>query len=89
MLGRPRAGRTAGRDRRSGPPAGATLRFLAAAIGARAVVEVGTGGGWPGCGCCAACARDGVLTSIDVDPEQPAGARTAFVSPGSARRGCG
>ena len=40
-----------------GPGGGAALRFLAAAISARSVVEIGTGCGISGSGCSAACAR--------------------------------
>ena len=46
------------------PGGGAALRLLAAAVGARAVVEIGTGAGVSGrSGCCAACGPDGVLTT--------------------------
>ena len=58
-----------------GPGAGAGLRFLAAAIGARAVVEVGTGSGVSGLWLLRGMAVDGVLTSIDVDPEIQRAAR--------------
>src|SRR4029078_13363942 len=59
-----------------GPAGGATLCFLAATIGARAVVEVGTGTGVSGLWLLRGMARDGVLTSIDVDPESQRAART-------------
>jgi predicted O-methyltransferase YrrM len=62
--------------------AGATLCFLAAAIGARAVVEVGTGTGVSGLWLLRGMADDGVLTSIDVDPESQRAARTACVAAG-------
>ena len=55
--------------------AGAGLRFLAAAIGARAVVEIGTGTGVSGLWLLRGMAADGVLTSIDMDPEHQRAAR--------------
>lgn len=62
--------------------AGAGLRFLAATIGARAVVEVGTGLGVSGLWLLRGMAADGVLTSIDVDPEHQRSARGAFLAAG-------
>lgn len=60
------------------PSAGATLRFLATAVGARAVVELGTGAGVSGLYLLRGMAADGVLTSIDIEPEFHRAARTAF-----------
>jgi predicted O-methyltransferase YrrM len=65
-----------------GPAAGATLSFLAATIGARAVVEIGTGTGVSGLWLLRGMVPDGVLTSIDVDPESQRAARAAFVAAG-------
>src|SRR5919108_1260093 len=65
-----------------GPDAGAALRFLAATIGARAVVEVGTGTGVSGLWLLRGMVPDGVLTSIDVDPEHQRLARSAFTAAG-------
>jgi predicted O-methyltransferase YrrM len=65
-----------------GAAGGATLCFLAATIGARAVVEVGTGTGVSGLWLLRGMAADGVLTSIDVDPESQRAARTAFLAAG-------
>ncbi|MHA6796562.1 O-methyltransferase [Pseudonocardia bannensis] len=65
-----------------GPGAGAALRFLAATVGARAVVEIGTGAGVSGLWLLRGMAPDGVLTSIDIDPEQQRGARSAFTEAG-------
>jgi predicted O-methyltransferase YrrM len=65
-----------------GSAAGAALCFLAATIGARAVVEVGTGTGVSGLWLLRGMAPDGVLTSIDVDPENQRAARTAFLAAG-------
>ena len=61
---------------------GAALSFLAATIGARAVVEVGTGTGVSGLWLLRGMAADGVLTSIDVDPENQRAARSAFLAAG-------
>lgn len=65
-----------------GAAGGATLCFLAATIGARAVVEVGTGTGVSGLWLLRGMAPDGVLTSIDVDPENQRAARSAFLAAG-------
>jgi predicted O-methyltransferase YrrM len=65
-----------------GPDAGAGLRFLAATIGARAVVEIGTGTGVSGLWLLRGMATDGTLTSIDMDPEHQRVARSAFVAAG-------
>jgi predicted O-methyltransferase YrrM len=66
------------------PGAGAGLRFLAATIAARAVVEIGTGTGVSGLWLLAGMAPEGVLTSIDVDPEAQRTARAAFREAGYA-----
>src|SRR5688572_7008122 len=66
------------------PGAGAGLRFLAATISARAVVEIGTGTGVSGLWLLAGMAPEGVLTSIDVDPEAQRTARAAFREAGYA-----
>ena len=65
------------------PAVGAALRFLAAAISARAVVEIGTGTGVSGLWLLRGMAADGTLTSIDVDPEHQRAARAAFVAAGN------
>ena len=64
------------------PGVGSALRFLASAVVARAVVEIGTGTGLSGLWLLRGMRRDGVLTSIDVDPEHQRIARAAFVSSG-------
>jgi predicted O-methyltransferase YrrM len=61
---------------------GAALRFLASALAARAVVEVGTGVGTSGLWLLRGMAPDGVLTSIDVEPEHQRAARQAFAEAG-------
>ncbi len=65
-----------------GPGGGAALRFLACTLSARAVVEVGTGAGASGLWLLRGMASDGVLTSIDVEPEYQRAARTAFTEAG-------
>jgi len=64
------------------PGVGSALRFLASAIAARAVVEVGTGTGLSGLWLLRGMRPDGVLTSIDVDPESQRAARSAFLAAG-------
>ncbi len=51
------------------PVTGAALRFAAAAIGARAVVEIGTGCGASGLWLLRGMRPGAVLTSVDVEPE--------------------
>ncbi|MGH3766638.1 MAG: O-methyltransferase [Pseudonocardiaceae bacterium] len=65
-----------------GPAGGATLRFLAGALAARAVVEVGTGAGTSGLCLLRGMGAHGVLTSIDVEPEHQRAARLAFTEAG-------
>src|SRR3954467_13676784 len=65
-----------------GAAGGATLCFLAATIHARAVVEVGTGAGVSGLWLLRGMSPDGVLTSIDIDPEFQRVARRAFTAAG-------
>lgn len=60
------------------------LRFLAAAIGARTVVEIGTGCGSSGIWLLRGMRPDGVLTSVDVEPEYQRMARKAFTQAGFA-----
>jgi predicted O-methyltransferase YrrM len=71
------------------PGSGSALRFLATALQAKAVVEVGTGAGVSGLYLLRGMAADGVLTSIDVDPERQTAAKRAFsaagVAPGRTR----
>ena len=58
------------------------LRFLAAAVGARAVVEIGTGTGVSGTWLLRGMRRDGVLTSVDVEAEHQRLARETFAEEG-------
>ncbi len=67
-----------------GPAGGAALRVLAAATGARAVVEVGTGAGVSGLYLLGGMAADGVLTTIDIEGEHQRAAKEAFTEAGVA-----
>ena len=64
------------------PGTGAALRALAAAIGARAVVEIGTGTGVSGLWLLRGMLPEGVLTSVDVEAEHQRHAREAFAAEG-------
>ncbi|MGH3663639.1 MAG: O-methyltransferase [Micromonosporaceae bacterium] len=66
------------------PGGGATLRLLAAAISAKAVVEVGTGVGVSGLWLLRGMRRDGVLTTIDIESEHQRMAKQAFTEAGYA-----
>jgi predicted O-methyltransferase YrrM len=66
------------------PAAGAALRFLAAAIAARAVVEIGTGCGSSGIWLLRGMRPGGVITSVDTEPEYHRLARKAFAQAGFA-----
>jgi len=68
-----------------GAAGGATLRVLAAATSARAVVEVGTGAGVSGLYLLAGMAADGVLTTIDIESEHQRAAKEAFTEAGVAQ----
>jgi predicted O-methyltransferase YrrM len=72
-----------------GPAGGATLRVLAAATGARSVVEVGTGAGVSGLYLLGGMAADGILTTIDVEGENQRAAKESYgeagVAPGRFR----
>lgn len=65
-----------------GPGAGAALRMLAATIGARTVVEIGTGTGVSGLYLLGGMRPDGVLTSVDIESEHQRLAREAFAEAG-------
>jgi predicted O-methyltransferase YrrM len=66
------------------PSAGAVLRFLATAITARAVVEIGTGCGSSGIWLLRGMRPGGVLTSVDTEPEYHRLARKTFTQAGFA-----
>ncbi|HEX2894205.1 MAG TPA: O-methyltransferase [Marmoricola sp.] len=61
-----------------GPGAGAALRFLAAVLDARAVVEIGTGTGVSGLWMLRGMRNDGVLTSVDTEAEHQRLAKETF-----------
>lgn len=65
-----------------GNGAGATLRMLAAAIQARHVVEIGTGAGSSGLWLLQGMPRDGILTTIDGDPEHQRAAKESYAAAG-------
>ena len=65
-----------------GPAGGAALRFIAAAINARSVVEIGTGCGTSGIWLLRGMRPDAVLTSVDAEPEHQRLARKAFTEAG-------
>jgi predicted O-methyltransferase YrrM len=64
------------------PGAGAALRLLAAAGGAKSVVEVGTGTGVSGLWLLRGMRADGILTTIDVEAEHQRMARRIFAEAG-------
>lgn len=67
-----------------GPGGGAALRFLAATLDARNVVEIGTGCGVSGTWLLRGMRRDGVLTSVDIEAEHQRFARQTFTAGGFA-----
>ncbi len=64
------------------PGVGAALRLLAAALAARSVVEIGTGTGVSGLWLLDGMPSDGILTTIDVEPEHQRAAKEAFTEAG-------
>ena len=67
-----------------GSGGGAALRFLAAVLDARAVVEIGTGTGVSGLWLLRGMRPDGVLTSVDIEAEHQRLARESFAEAGIA-----
>jgi predicted O-methyltransferase YrrM len=67
-----------------GSGAGAALRFLAAVLDARAVVEVGTGTGVSGLWLLRGMRADGVLTTVDIEAEHQRLAKQSFADAGVA-----
>lgn len=67
-----------------GAGAATALTFLAAAVGARTAVEIGTGAGVSGLALLAGMTGDGILTSIDVEAENQRAAKQAFAEAGVA-----
>ncbi|MBY8877008.1 O-methyltransferase [Streptomyces sp. PLK6-54] len=66
------------------PGTGAALRLLAAAGGAKAAVEIGTGAGVSGIHLLRGMRRDGVLTTVDTEPDRQQLAREAYREAGFA-----
>ena len=64
------------------PAVGALLSLLARLSGGKSVVEVGTGAGLSGLWLLSGMRDDGVLTTIDVEPEHQRLAKQAFVGAG-------
>jgi predicted O-methyltransferase YrrM len=64
------------------PAVGALLALLAKLSGAKAVVEVGTGVGVSGLWLLSGMSEDGVLTTIDTEPEHLRIAKQAFLAAG-------
>ncbi|MGZ4448949.1 MAG: O-methyltransferase [Nocardioides sp.] len=65
-----------------GSGGGAALRFLAAVLDARAVVEIGTGTGVSGLWMLRGMRSDGVLTTVDIEAEHQRLARQSFTEAG-------
>jgi len=70
------------------PVVGATLRFLASCVGARTVVEIGTGCGTSGIWLLRGMRPGATLTSVDTEPEYHRMARKAFTAAGFAQNQC-
>lgn len=66
------------------PGTGAALRLLAATAEAKAVAEIGTGTGVSGIHLLHGMRPDGVLTTVDIEPERQQFAREAFRAAGFA-----
>jgi predicted O-methyltransferase YrrM len=81
LLGARQLGREVGASP-IGPAGGAALRFLAALLDARTVVEIGSGCGVSGIWLLRGMRPDGVLTSVDVEPENQRLARQAYAQAG-------
>jgi predicted O-methyltransferase YrrM len=69
-----------------GTGAGAVLRFVAASVQARHVVEIGTGAGTSGLWLLSGMPDDGVLTTIDSSAEHQRAAREAYAAAGYAHQ---
>ena len=66
------------------PGTGAALRLLAATVDAKAIAEIGTGTGVSGIHLLDGMRADGVLTTVDIEPERQQFARQAFRTAGFA-----
>lgn len=70
------------------PAVGAVLRFLACAVGAKTVVEIGTGCGSSGVWLLRGMRPGSTLTSVDTEPEYQRMARKALIQAGFAQNQC-
>jgi predicted O-methyltransferase YrrM len=70
------------------PAVGAALRFLACSVGARTVVEIGTGCGTSGIWLLRGMRPGATLTSVDTEPEYHRMARKALAQAGFAQNQC-
>lgn len=68
------------------PETGALLRLFASVVGARHVVEVGSGGGYSGLWLLSGMDPRGALTTIEIDPDNQALAQQAFNEAGVTDR---
>jgi predicted O-methyltransferase YrrM len=66
------------------PGGAAALTVLAAAVGARSVVEIGTGAGVSGLCLLAGMRPEGVLTTVDIEADNQRAAKVAFTEAGIA-----
>ena len=69
-----------------GNGAGVLLRLLAASVKAKSVVEIGTGAGTSGLWMLQGMPDDGILTTIDVEPEHQSAAKKAYAEAGVAHQ---
>jgi predicted O-methyltransferase YrrM len=69
-----------------GPGAATALSLLTAAVGAKAVVEIGTGTGVSGLALLRGMRSDGTLTTVDIDAENQRLARKTFLDSGIPSR---
>ncbi|MDE2489342.1 MAG: O-methyltransferase [Elusimicrobia bacterium] len=69
-----------------GPDEGRILHFLASAVGARRIVEVGTLAGYSACWLARALPADGVLHTVEFDPRHAAVARENIARAGLSSR---
>jgi len=69
-----------------GTGAAALVTLLTRLVGAKAAVEIGTGAGASGLALLSGLTADGILTSIDSEPEHQQAARTVFDDAGIAAR---
>ena len=67
----------------------AALTFVSTVVRAKAVVEIGTGSGVSGLALFAGMQPDGILTSVDIEPEHQRVARKAFLEAVSRPSGSG